>query len=379
MFDWNRLTFLESTANLKPLLATLTGRTPSTTRAREVAVCLQQGRLFFQSAGRSAIEIRPLLYFYGTAAFAKALIMARTGQALTTLPRAHGVVDSSRPDARTIEMTVRIRVSGAFHPFNDQVAQLNGFRYYDRETARQLMVLPAVGSAELHDRSLSLRAILSHLPGVEELYTRTFREPADSQRIMLDRGRRDENYWELRIDDAEIFTDRITLVRIVRRLRAAYPILGRWRVTHAERGYGKSIIIFGNFQVPENEFDEGVLREADLRFSLDGDPEAEERLGKTPIREILTPTGGMFTGVPSLVRAIDGVFYSEYALHYLGMFLLSSLVRYRPKTWVHAVTRTATSETPADDQALALIEAFMELHERMIPELLASVLTGESE
>jgi len=64
MFNWNRLTFLESTANLKPLIRKATGRTPSTSIAREVATCLQQGRLFFQAAEASALEIRPLLLFY---------------------------------------------------------------------------------------------------------------------------------------------------------------------------------------------------------------------------------------------------------------------------------------------------------------------------
>jgi len=210
---------------------------------------------------------------------------------------------------------------------------------------------------------------------MEDLYTRKFRELPDTQRIMLDRGRGDEHYWELRIDDAELFTDRLTLVRIVQRLRTGYPILERWRVTHAERGYGKSIIMFANLAVPQNEFDDGVLRQTDLRFTLDGDPEEDARLIKTPITEILTPPGGLFTGGPTLVRAIDGVVFSEYALHYLGMFLLSSLVRYRPNTWVHAITRTATADVPSDDQALALIEGFMKLHAGMVPELLASVLT----
>jgi hypothetical protein len=41
------------------------------------------------------------------------------------------------------------------------------------------------------------------------------------------------------------------------------------------------------------------------------------------------------------------------------MFLLSSVVRYRPQTWGHAISRSVTEENAADDRALALIESFM--------------------
>jgi len=44
------------------------------------------------------------------------------------------------------------------------------------------------------------------------------------------------------------------------------------------------------------------------------------------------------------------------------MFLLSCVVRYRPQTWVHVITRTTTQDNPSMIKALALLEEFMTIH-----------------
>jgi copper resistance protein D len=50
LYDWSKIKFLESTDNFKSVARQSTGRTPSTTAARDVAACLQQGRIFFEIA-----------------------------------------------------------------------------------------------------------------------------------------------------------------------------------------------------------------------------------------------------------------------------------------------------------------------------------------
>ena len=62
-----------------------------------------------------------------------------------------------------------------------------------------------------------------------------------------------------------------------------------------------------------------------------------------------------------MIETYEGIFISEYALHYLGMFLLSSLVRYRPPIWTHTIKSSVTSGRAADDKSLALVEKFMDL------------------
>jgi hypothetical protein len=58
--DWYDIKFLESATNVRRLLARSTGRTPSASIAREIAVCIQQGRLFFKTAALAPIQIKPL-------------------------------------------------------------------------------------------------------------------------------------------------------------------------------------------------------------------------------------------------------------------------------------------------------------------------------
>ncbi|WP_375143952.1 YaaC family protein [Bradyrhizobium sp. Ash2021] len=43
---------------------------------------------------------------------------------------------------------------------------------------------------------------------------------------------------------------------------------------------------------------------------------------------------------------------------FAALFFLSSLVRYRPQVWQHAVSHSVLERRAADDHALSIIEAF---------------------
>src|ERR1700722_19902735 len=117
--DWHKCKFLESTENLKPLVKKRFGREPSSSIAREIVACLQQGRLFYEAAATSPLEIRPLQQFYGMVGFAKALIVASRCQSLATLRGAHGVKDVSTARCRLTELQIRIENEGTLQEFND--------------------------------------------------------------------------------------------------------------------------------------------------------------------------------------------------------------------------------------------------------------------
>jgi len=140
------------------------------------------------------------------------------------------------------------------------------------------------------------------------------------------------------------------------------------------RAWGVTIILFGNVAVPGDEFSATTLVGDGSEFSLTNDPETDATQPKNLIVDILSPPGGSFSSHTCLISPIAGHYISEYALHYLGMFLLSCVVRYRPQTWVHVITRTTTQDNPVDDQALALLEEFMTIHSATMPGLLADVL-----
>src|SRR5216683_5982001 len=105
--------FLESTENLKPLVKIRFGREPSTSIAREIAACLQQGRLFYDAAASSPLEIRPLQLFYGMVGFSKALVLARRACSLSALRAAHGVKDASAGNSRISELRIKIKNAGS--------------------------------------------------------------------------------------------------------------------------------------------------------------------------------------------------------------------------------------------------------------------------
>jgi hypothetical protein len=71
---------------------------------------------------------------------------------------------------------------------------------------------------------------------------------------------------------------------------------------------------------------------------------------------------------------VSGQYVSEFSLHYMALFLLSSLVRYRPQTWMHAISRSVVADMPADDQSLSLIERFLDINSSEIPDMVVSVL-----
>lgn len=379
MSDSTPLAFFESISNLKLQVGRITGRTPSTGVARDIAVCLQQGRLFFQAAEHNPMEIRPLLLFYGTMALAKAIVVIRTAKPLATLPQRHGLTDVSAPVAQIPNLAVKIETSGTFQRFNDVVAKTNSLKYFDVAGMPKSIELPAASTESVVGLSLSLKDILSRIPGLNHLYAKTFDEPALTERIDLHSSRFwADGFWELQIDDSQIFTNRTELAAIIARWRKRFPALKKWRVIRAVSAQGKSIIIFGNVPIPDDELGSTVLMEAGNEFNSDNDVQNDATIAKTPLAHALSAPGGSFSSNTSLISPFGDVYISESALHYLGMYLLSSLVRYRPQTWVHAVTRSIAPRIPADDQALALLEAFMTIHPAMMTGLTSELLGVET-
>lgn len=168
--------FLESGENLKPLVSQRFGREPSSTITREIVACLQQGRLFYEAAASSPLEIRPLQQFYGMVGFSKAMIVASQLRSLSTLRPAHGLKDVSEGNSRIADLRLRVEDAGTFQEFNDVVAPLTRLCYVDNATRWRAIPLPTAGSDQLRGEELSLRDILSRIPGLESLYQMTFDE-----------------------------------------------------------------------------------------------------------------------------------------------------------------------------------------------------------
>jgi YaaC-like Protein len=201
-----------------------------------ISVCLQQGRMFLESASNAGTEIRPLLLYYGIMAFAKAVTAARGLKSIATLSRSHGLEDTSSDTAPLAELKITIGERGTFQEFNEVTSQLASIAYYENAIL-QRHPLPTARSAQLQGVELTLKDILARIPRLADLYRLTFREDAKALPFHVrPTGRR----VELRIDVDDRFFDRASLVALVARLRQKYPTLQRWRLVVASSAYSRS-------------------------------------------------------------------------------------------------------------------------------------------
>lgn len=374
-YDIYELQFLESAENVRRVIHDTYGREPNAKVAKDVSVCIQQGRMFFESASTAAMEIRPLLLYYGMVAFAKAVVAARTLRPLSSLHQGHGLGDISSANSRISELVFEIRASGTFQEFNDVVCKSEGLEYYGQEAMRKTLELPTAASDQLIDTKITLKDVLARLPRLENLYHATFNENAALLPFQLHISGHIEGLVELRVDLPDLFEDLDSLRQIVADVRTKHPDLQHWRFRSAEKAWNNSIITFCNMTPMQNEFFfENLI---------------ESGGGKTfQVKEM---TSGAFIDFRTLLKSVNGdlkkgnPYYfvapvcgkliSDVSLKYAGMFLLSSLVRYRPLIWVHSVSRYSSQDNPADDQALALIEKFMNNVQRGFPNIVLRLLT----
>jgi YaaC-like protein len=367
--------FLESCDNLRPLIKERFGREPSATIAQDIVACLQQGRLFYQAAEASPLEIRPLQLFYGMVGFAKALILARNLRTLSTLQHSHGIHDISAGNSRIEDLRVKTDASGTFSEFNDVVAELTRLCYYDTFSQVDVISLPSARASEVKGIELSLREILGRIPSLESLYQMTFLEEAKTATFGIGAAYQNVNAFELQIEDRNDFTDRTSLRRIVEGWRARFPFLSKWRLYSAQKSWNRTFIRFENIRNDDvDEFCESFAICANGSFQSTPQPGDNER--RFELRAGLPSAAGYLQGGTHLVAPIGstGLHISEFSLHYLGLFLLSSLIRYRPEVWAHSLSRSMFLNERADDQALSLIERFLEINRSVIPQMVVTVL-----
>jgi YaaC-like Protein len=223
------ITFFESSENLRSAVRARTGRSLSAGVARDATICLQQGRLFFEAASKSGLEIRPLQLFYGSLAFAKAVTLVTKNSRLATLPRSHGLRDITAPASRLADLSLQIKGIGTFQGFNDAVATENRVRTHDASTAPMSILLPAAESRLLDGATITLKAILGRLSLVRDLFMHTFKEPALSEPVMLSQHVA-QHFWYMQAWQAEPVRTLEEACSAVDSWCNRFPVLQNWRV-----------------------------------------------------------------------------------------------------------------------------------------------------
>lgn len=374
--DWYDIKFLESATNVRELISNSKSRKLSAGIAREIAVCIQQGRLFFEAAAEAPIQIKPLQIYYGVVAFAQAVIVATKCNSLSTLARAHGLTDITKNDAAIEGLTLRVESSGTFQEFNDAISPLGRIWYFDNSMSNWYEK-PFDVTTELSGQTIAITDILARVPGLSDKFSQTFGSPGKAIPISLYFSEPHTGHCTLRIDDSFLFTDRASLIGFVKKLRAEYPFLARWRFTDAVLAWDNSIINFDNAggRMDDDLSEESLIQVNNNGFATNRAITSDVQ-STVPAAEILVPLSGGYVGSTQTyaMQPIKNVKLNEYALQFLGAFLLSSLVRYRPQIWQNAISRSVTAQGAADDRALSLIEKFLDDTLSGFPDMVVRVI-----
>lgn len=352
-FDSNGLRFLESPTNLRAVIKRNTGRTASAEIARDISACIQQGRLFFEVGSASPLQIQPLQLYYGMVGFAKAVILSSCVRSIATISQSHGLSDISANNSKIEDLRVRFNGRGVFQQFNDAVASLGSVNYYDDSMLKKEST-PFDTANALDQTESTLKDILARIPGLQKPYARTFEKDAECWSVYISYN---HGLVDLRIDDPILFKDKDELRATIAKWRGRFPWLDKWCFADATRAWDHTVLIFRNREKPQlGELSDAVLIQNNTGFSA----RTEDQNSVDFIKILPALAGGITNDHPTTISPLNSVALSEYSIQFIAAFLLSSLVRYRPQVWQHAISHTVTQTSVADDRALSLIELYVQ-------------------
>jgi len=331
---------------------------------------LQQGRIFFEIAEDAPLQVKPLQIYYGIVGFAKAIILARQGSSsIATVAQSHGLSEISDQNAKIEDMTLKFHANGLFTEFNDTVARLGRVIYYDERGSFRQIPKPFDMSAPLASSCCTLKDVLARIPGLERAYERTFGELPACWYVEL---QYQQAVVHLQLRVPTMFSDRDDLYRLVQAWRAKFPFLDDWCFTQGSRAWDQSVLTFNNWEKPtDGDFSQEYLVQRDDDFG----PHRKTKPNLRPFETLLPAlAGGITVDHAKAIQPLNGVLLSEFALHFCAAFMLSSLVRYRPQIWQHALSHSAFENRPTDDRALSLIEKFLEITLIEFPKLVEKTI-----
>jgi hypothetical protein len=278
---WSYWRRFESPRNVEDLLARR-GHTTIVGNASSISFCVKQASDLYRSASNASLLTRPILLFYGMVALLKALALqesnpSTTSDELDSIERSgHGLKlvewTASKPWSIEQEEVVVNKQGRGFFSFMEQ--RLNN------------------GSQELpYGRTLTLRQLLACIPEVAQSYEDYFHEPS----------------------------------KVVASLRAQVYSGGFLRlnlnVPEPLMSVGEFFAVLPNLR--------GYVEEPD--FSYGG----TDSFVLTPVRDprqipgLLPASEGGFVLIPPL----DDYMFSALSLHYLAMYALSIVSRYKVDKW----------------------------------------------
>lgn len=384
MTEWTDIKLLESPQNIQGHLSEVLGFQFSQSKALEVASCLKQGRLFFEAAKQSSLEIKPLQIYYGVQAFASALVVARTKTSLSAMPRSHGLKDISHSNAKVEALKAEVLENGVFQRFNDLLSKHDGFIVDSHRTPLEYSSKSA-SSDEMKGLKINLKQVLSRSIACRKVYKTVFKTNADLIPVSPFTDFDDKELIDVRVICDESVTNVDDVKALVAGLKSKYKFLAPlWfrRSENIESEKGGTIVEFCNLKSDKlEEFSDECLW-GDNRNKIYNLPtkQDENRKGfdKFPIFNDFPPLAGNYSeSWQFYLYPLEQVNFSEFSLKYIGCFMLSIMARYKPNLWMHSISSRVTQERGFDDRCIALVEMFLEDVLESYPKLVSKLIRHE--
>jgi|WetSurMetagenome_2_1015567.scaffolds.fasta_scaffold244876_2 hypothetical protein len=355
--------FLESVDNLRRIIKQSVGQELKPKVARDATVCLQHGRLYFEAAERAPLEIKPLVIFYGILNYSMGLVIARELRKFETLPENHSLKDVSPHYSRLEKLKVKCEGKGTFQLFNDSICLLDCVEY-KKSNRYEYITTPTAESYLLENKEFTLKDILARIHNLSYLYNATFCEEAKTCFCDISYESGQWGVAKLRIEGKDVFIDSESRKCIIGKLKSRYPFLEKWCLINAYSDLDHSVFEFNNFDcnscaVISDKGGEGESGLYNVGSSITMGLRSKQ-YKCVNFWDIIKPTWKDEANRTYFIEPIGGIYISELSLYYLGMFLLSSLVRYRPQIWMRSLSHIVNNDSSSDDAAIALIEKFLD-------------------
>jgi len=334
---WSLLRYCESVKNIKKIAKEQSNVTISSGLAFEIVWCLQQAREYYSSASNASVIVKPLLYFYGMVNFAEARILIRAGnKRLCQLAEGHGLSTDWSDPTSISSVKCQVTSRGTFVEFMDCLKNPQHVRTPNLEIVSTL-----TPTSSLVGHSFDLKWLFSRIPELRSLYALTYRERPNVLKAIPGyySGGFLALYFESRCPPDIPVTEA--------ELRSLFPTLRDVKLTEHSRLYPDSGITF--------QWDNWDHKPRELPPSIVKAPEEIPAILKS--EEIFIVAGDYNI--------------SEISLHYMTMYFLGMLVRYRPELWMAALNHRG------DDDVMALIEKFLRVSSLKFPNLILNEIAGE--
>ncbi|HET6431695.1 YaaC family protein [Dyella sp.] len=359
------LRYLEGRAAIGERIRRHSGGHANDSQKSFAASCLLHGRLFWESASSATLETKPLLLYYGAAAYAKALVIAFTGCRPEDLRQSHGLRCSAKHSEKIAEFCIQAEGFGLFQQFNDVVASQNHVQFFEGTSARS-KVIPTTASVKLGNLELTLSDCFSRIPDLKSVYELCTGKPSKAQHLQFDSDTYSQGGFGVRIYVPQLYDGAESLQGVITSVRNRVPFLSQWRLKAADKAWDNSVLQFENIVPDTHEF--APLTDSASHYRCDTPGVAFDPF------DHFAPLAGGWGGTQAYVEGIDGDQVSEFSLMLASLLGLSSLVRYFPHIWTACVYRQPISNRPVDDMLLPVIEQFLDNVTRRFPALVTHLL-----